>query len=206
MSDLTDQIARVRAMVTNHRPLIHNLAGPECSCGESLPCIEQAALAAVLAERDRLDIRIHEISEGFAKANRLHPIAEDSNLCTTCQRPYPCPTVKALCTIDDQASEVITARDGAILRAEQAEECLSIAYQTSNTSERARQAAVQRAEMVEAALRELLAAFVHKGHPGKPCVRTGWISEDTITRWRATLGQPSEGDCAVLDQQDVPYA
>ncbi len=67
--------------------------------------------SAAEAERDRLDVRIDEISRGFSKANRLHPISEDGNLCANCKRPYPCPTVTALSSIDDHASEVIAERD-----------------------------------------------------------------------------------------------
>ncbi len=70
------------------------------------------------AERDRLDVRLDEIGRAFIKANRLHPISEDGNLCTTCKRPYPCPTVTALSSINDHASEVIAERDQLKLSAE----------------------------------------------------------------------------------------
>lgn len=30
----------------------------------------------------------------------------------------------------------------------------------------------------------VLARFTQKGHPGEPCLRTGWISERTVKAWR----------------------
>lgn len=39
-------------------------------------------------------------------------------------------------------------------------------------------------------LDEVLRAFVHKGHPGEPCLQTGWISVGTVERWRAVLYPP----------------
>jgi hypothetical protein len=56
-----------------------------------------------------------------------------------------------------------------------------------------------RAEIAEARTRELhavldevLRQFVHKGHPGEPCLQTSWISERTVQRWRDTLHNPKE--------------
>ncbi len=87
--------------------IAHDIATDRrCLAREAVHRAEQAE-----AERDRLDVRLDEISCGFIKANRLHPISEDGNLCTTCKRPYPCPTVTALSSIDDHASEVIAERD-----------------------------------------------------------------------------------------------
>jgi hypothetical protein len=40
------------------------------------------------------------------------------------------------------------------------------------------------------ALHEVLGHFVHKGHPGEPCLSSGWISERTVARWRAVLHPP----------------
>jgi hypothetical protein len=37
------------------------------------------------------------------------------------------------------------------------------------------------------ALDEVLRHFVHKGHPGEPCLSSGWISERTVARWRAVI-------------------
>lgn len=31
----------------------------------------------------------------------------------------------------------------------------------------------------------VLRTFTVKGHPGKPCLRSDWISEETVTNWRA---------------------
>lgn len=41
-------------------------------------------------------------------------------------------------------------------------------------------------------LDEVLRHFVHKGHPGEPCLQTGWISERAVARWRAVLNPPKE--------------
>lgn len=41
-----------------------------------------------------------------------------------------------------------------------------------------------------ATLDEVLRHFTHKGHPGEPCLQTGWISEKTVARWRAVLYPP----------------
>lgn len=37
------------------------------------------------------------------------------------------------------------------------------------------------------ALRDVLAQFVHNGHPGEPCKQTGWVSVRTVQRWQAVL-------------------
>ncbi|WP_328436939.1 helix-turn-helix domain-containing protein [Streptomyces sp. NBC_00444] len=52
--------------------------------------------------------------------------------------------------------------------------------------------AVERADRLAATLDEVLRHFVHKGHPGEPCLQTGWISEKTVARWRAVLNPPKE--------------
>lgn len=45
---------------------------------------------------------------------------------------------------------------------------------------------------VEALCDEVLNSFTEKGHPGRACLRTGWIYVETVERWRAAaLG---EGD------------
>lgn len=59
-----------------------------------------------------------------------------------------------------------------------------------------------------ATLDEVLRHFTHKGHPGEPCLQTGWISEKTVARWRAVLyppqpashdDGPSVAECAEAD-------
>ncbi|WP_030169043.1 hypothetical protein [Streptomyces sp. NRRL S-813] len=52
----------------------------------------------------------------------------------------------------------------------------------------------KRAEQLAGVLDEVLRHFVHKGHPGEPCLQTGWISEKTVARWRAALYQPAPAD------------
>ncbi|MFE7237224.1 hypothetical protein [Streptomyces sp. NPDC057580] len=48
----------------------------------------------------------------------------------------------------------------------------------------------ERAEQVEAVLREVLSQFTEHGHPGRPCLRTPWLNVETVGRWRAALDQP----------------
>lgn len=52
--------------------------------------------------------------------------------------------------------------------------------------------AEQRLAEVITTLDDVLRHFVHKGHPGEPCLQTGWISERTVARWRAVLYPPKE--------------
>lgn len=47
-------------------------------------------------------------------------------------------------------------------------------------------------DQLRAALDEVLRRFVHKGHPGAPCLSSGWINETTVARWRATLYSPKQ--------------
>lgn len=47
-------------------------------------------------------------------------------------------------------------------------------------------------DRLAATLDEVLRHFVHPGHPGEPCLQTGWISVKTVDRWRAALNPPKE--------------
>ncbi|MFB7776892.1 hypothetical protein [Streptomyces bauhiniae] len=38
-----------------------------------------------------------------------------------------------------------------------------------------------------AVLAEVLRHFTEHGHPGAPCVRTGWVRTDTVDRWRSVV-------------------
>ena len=35
----------------------------------------------------------------------------------------------------------------------------------------------------------VLSQFTHKGHPGEPCVQTGWVREQTVKDWWGVLHQ-----------------
>lgn len=48
-----------------------------------------------------------------------------------------------------------------------------------------------RRDQLAGLLDEVLRQFTHKGHPGEPCLQTGWINEKTVTRWRAALYTPA---------------
>ena len=50
----------------------------------------------------------------------------------------------------------------------------------------------ERANTAEATLRTVLDVFYEKGHPGRPCIRTGWIPVETVAKWRAALDTPRE--------------
>lgn len=41
--------------------------------------------------------------------------------------------------------------------------------------------------VLEGTLRDVLAHFVHSGHPGEPCKQTSWVSVRTINQWHAVL-------------------
>lgn len=60
----------------------------------------------------------------------------------------------------------------------------------------------QRAETARATLDEVLRQFTHKGHPGEPCLQTGWISERTVARWRAALDEPGPAATQATDTQE----
>ncbi|WP_075737509.1 hypothetical protein [Streptomyces acidiscabies] len=90
-------------------------------------------------------------------------------------------------TVDSITSDDL---DALYTRIEQLEDLLRIANETSNKSEAERARATQRADELAATLHDVLRHFVHPGHPGEPCLQTGWISVSTVTRWRNTLNRP----------------
>lgn len=47
--------------------------------------------------------------------------------------------------------------------------------------------AEERVAALEGTLREVLSQFVHKTHPGEPCLQTGHVAVKTVERWRAVL-------------------
>lgn len=51
---------------------------------------------------------------------------------------------------------------------------------------RERDEARQQLAVLRKTLAEILAQFHEKGHPGEPCIRTGWIRESTIVAWHKT--------------------
>jgi hypothetical protein len=38
---------------------------------------------------------------------------------------------------------------------------------------------------------EVISLFAEKGHPGHPCLRTGWVAEATVVRWHQTYREAS---------------
>jgi hypothetical protein len=50
--------------------------------------------------------------------------------------------------------------------------------------------AERRLSEVLTTLDDVLRHFVHKGHPGEPCLSSGWVSEKTVARWRAVAYPP----------------
>lgn len=54
------------------------------------------------------------------------------------------------------------------------------------------------AELAEAraTLAAVLAGFTEQGHPGRPCVRHGWVSVEQVEKWRAALTtmEPPDAD------------
>lgn len=51
----------------------------------------------------------------------------------------------------------------------------------------ARHRAETERDQMHATLADILSHFVHKGHPGEPCLQAGWIRVRTVERWRAAL-------------------
>lgn len=43
-------------------------------------------------------------------------------------------------------------------------------------------------------LSAVLGQISERGHPGEPCLRTGWISERTVTGWRMELTEILNAD------------
>lgn len=43
-----------------------------------------------------------------------------------------------------------------------------------------------------AVLAEALRQFTEKGHPGAPCLRSSWVREDTVARWRSVVAPTAE--------------
>jgi hypothetical protein len=48
-----------------------------------------------------------------------------------------------------------------------------------------------RRDELRVTLHDVLRHFVHKGHPGEPCLSSGWVAEKTVTRWRTVLQPPA---------------
>ncbi|MFD7996864.1 hypothetical protein [Streptomyces mexicanus] len=84
-------------------------------------------------------------------------------------------------------------------RADQVEELLRVAHETSNRSEaeraradRIRAEAQRDRDQHAAVLAEVLRHFTEHGHPGAPCVRTGWIRTSTVDQWRSVVAPTVE--------------
>ncbi|MFD4788270.1 hypothetical protein ACFWN1_14665 [Streptomyces sp. NPDC058459] len=45
----------------------------------------------------------------------------------------------------------------------------------------------QERDQLMAVLAEVLRHFTEHGHPGAPCIRTGWVRTDTVDRWRSVV-------------------
>jgi hypothetical protein len=48
-------------------------------------------------------------------------------------------------------------------------------------------------------LADILRTFTERGHPGEPCLRSGWVRESTVNAWRAQLAA-----IEVLDPREPP--
>lgn len=49
---------------------------------------------------------------------------------------------------------------------------------------------------------EVLRSFTEQGHPGRPCVRTGWVSIETFHGWWETLRSMPAIDTSPLFDDD----
>lgn len=120
MSDLRDQIAEPCCDCCNVACTGPNGSAccPNCTVyepeiliaiGSTADAIRRAEAAE--AERDRLEIRIDEIVKGYTAVNAIHNLDQQTGICHPCRLPYPCPTVRALDGIKDEASAIIAERD-----------------------------------------------------------------------------------------------
>lgn len=87
----------------------------------------------------------------------------------------PSPAAEQLLNLADRAEKGLTADEAARLRA-------GIARLLT----RAEQAEASYGD-VRSTLANVLSRFVHKGHPGEPCLSSGWITVKAVERWRAAL-------------------
>jgi hypothetical protein len=65
--------------------------------------------------------------------------------------------------------------------------------------------AEERRDQLAATLAKVLSHFVHKGHPGEPCLQTGWIAEKTVAEWRAVLYPPATEEQPAAGCVPGPY-
>jgi hypothetical protein len=65
--------------------------------------------------------------------------------------------------------------------------------------------AAEHRDQLAATLQQVLSHFVHKGHPGEPCLQTGWVREDTVAKWRAVLYPPAADDKPAAGCVPGPY-
>lgn len=76
-------------------------------------------------------------------------------------------------------------------RAEQAEARAAVCREDAEHNATRAETAEQRRDELAATLADVLSHFTHKGHPGEPCLQTGWVAEKTFARWRAVLYPPA---------------
>lgn len=64
-----------------------------------------------------------------------------------------------------------------------------------------------RVDELQATLSEVLGHFTRKGHPGEPCLRTGWLPVKWVDRWRRiAAGRPSWDQLfALIDVELTPW-
>jgi len=89
------------------------------------------------------------------------------------------------------ATEICDANDGR-KEVQRLGERLRTAREDTATADRIRAEAQRDRDQHAAVLREVLSHFVHKGHPGEPCLQTGWISEKTVAKWRSVVAPTVE--------------
>ncbi|GHA01112.1 hypothetical protein ACFOOM_12395 [Streptomyces echinoruber] len=66
------------------------------------------------------------------------------------------------------------------------------AIDREEAADRARAEAQRDRDQHAVTLAEVLRHFTEHGHPGEPCVRTGWIQTETVDRWRAVIAPTVE--------------
>ena len=56
----------------------------------------------------------------------------------------------------------------------------------TNADDRLSDAIAQR-DLLFTTLADVLGNFHEKGYPGRPCIRTGWVREETYAQWHGVL-------------------
>lgn len=178
--------------------------GAACSCGGRFPIRHLHADEHRPASTDQAEPGTvtdpEYLREQYAAAARTVPLRLGPNAVAMAQRGEA--IILNMSEADNLADAVLRVRDRhlqqlrqrlALANAELAQWAAAESADAAAGSYAGRaEEAEQQRDQYAATLREVLGHFVHKGHPGEPCLQTGWISVRTVDRWRAIAYPPKE--------------